>query len=611
MIRFRDMPIRNKLIISFLALIILPVVTIGIFSFYTSQRLLKQKTEQYTNDILMETGENVDVKLREIERISFQIVSNMTIQDALKKANMGIKDEYEKIFVERAIDSQLKGFVPLYLDIAAVQVVSLSGTVYYVNPGSVTIDISDSEKRILEEHKGGAVWFGTNPSSQTIRVGRAINSIVNQELIGYEIIQIRESSVHDIYRRTDLFKSGDILITDLDGRIISHKDKSKLDEFIGDVAAGLTKDSIYNSFTTVGIDGTSNYVASRSINNGQWRMIAIIPTEQYEGDIILLRYWILGICGACCIMSLLLSLRISDSISRPLRNLSEMMNKVGKGNFDVSIQPYTNDEVGVLSEHFNKMVRQVQKLIQEVYQEQYLKQKAELKSLRAQINPHFLYNTLESINWMARTRNVPEIGDMVKALGDLMRASISGDDFVTLNDEITNITNYLKIQKFRYGDRLGVCIGISPDIGQIIVPKLILQPIVENSIVHGLEEKLEDGHIRISGELENGDVVIMICDDGVGMEKEKADHLNRLFSEYHEGTRVSGGSAKVDIRKDIGSKDDMHTHIGLINVDRRIKMYYGASYGLSISSVIGEGTSVKAVLPARTSAPETGLHNKS
>ena len=611
MIRFRDMPIRNKLIISFLALIILPVVTIGIFSFYTSQRLLKQKTEQYTNDILMETGENVDVKLREIERISFQIVSNMTIQDALKKANMGIKDEYEKIFVERAIDSQLKGFVPLYLDIAAVQVVSLSGTVYYVNPGSVTIGISDSEKRIMEEHKGGAVWFGTNPSSQTIRVGRAINSIVNQELIGYEIIQIRESSVHDIYRRTDLFKSGDILITDLDGRIISHKDKSKLDEFIGDVAAGLTKDSIYNSFTTVGIDGTSNYVASRSINNGQWRMIAIIPTEQYERDIILLRYWILGICGACCIMSLLLSLRISDSISRPLRNLSEMMNKVGKGNFDVSIQPYTNDEVGVLSEHFNKMVRQVQKLIQEVYQEQYLKQKAELKSLRAQINPHFLYNTLESINWMARTRNVPEIGDMVKALGDLMRASISGDDFVTLNDEITNITNYLKIQKFRYGDRLGVCIGISPDIGQIIVPKLILQPIVENSIVHGLEEKLEDGHIKISGKLENGDVVIMICDDGVGMEKEKADHLNRLFSEYHEGTRVSGGSAKVDIRKDIGSKDDMHTHIGLINVDRRIKMYYGASYGLSISSVIGEGTSVKAVLPARTSAPETGLHNKS
>jgi len=611
MIRFRDMPIRNKLIISFLALIILPAITIGIFSYYTSQRLLKQKTEQYTSDILMETGENVDVKLREIERISFQIVSNMTIQDALKKANMGIKDEYEKIRVERAIDSQLKGFVPLYFDIAAAQVASLSGTVYYVNPGSVTIEISEWEKRILEANKGSAVWFGTNPSSQTIRVGRAINSIVNQELIGYEIIQIRESSIHDIYRRTDLFKSGDILITDLEGRIISHKDKSKLDMFIGDVAAGLTKDSIYNSFTTAEIGGTSNYIASRSINNGQWRMIAIIPTEQYEGDIILLRYWILGICGACCIMSLLLSVRIADSISRPLRNLSEMMSKVGTGNFDVSIQPYSNDEVGVLSEHFNKMVQQVQKLIQEVYQEQYLKQKAELKSLRAQINPHFLYNTLESINWMARIRNVPEIGDMVKALGDLMRASISGDDFITLNDEITNITNYLKIQKFRYGDRLGVCIDISPDIGRIVVPKLILQPIVENSIVHGLEEKLEDGHIDISGMLENGDVVISIRDDGVGMEKEKEEHLNKLFSEYQPLAPASAGSPRVDIRKDIGSRDDMHTHIGLINVDRRIKMYYGAGYGLYISSVKGEGTYVRAVLPALTSAPETGPNNRS
>ncbi|MFY9568606.1 MAG: cache domain-containing protein, partial [Acetivibrionales bacterium] len=227
MIRFRDMPIRNKLLMSFLALIILPVITIGISSYYTSQQLLRQKTEQYTSDILMETGENVDVKLGEIERVSFQIVSNMTIQEALRKANLGIEDEYEKIRVERAIDNQLKGFVPLYLDIAAAQVISLSGTVYYVNPGSVTIEISETEKRILEENKGSAVWFGTNPWSQTIRVGRAINSIVNQELIGYAIIQIRESSVHDIYRKTDLFKSGDIFITDLDGNIVSHRDKIK------------------------------------------------------------------------------------------------------------------------------------------------------------------------------------------------------------------------------------------------------------------------------------------------------------------------------------------------------------------------------------------------
>ncbi len=212
---------------------------------------------------------------------------------------------------------------------------------------------------------------------------------------------------------------------------------------------------------------------------------------------------------------------------------------------------------------------------------------------------------------MARTRNVPEIGDMVKALGDLMRASISGDDFVTLNDEIENITNYLKIQNFRYGDRVNASIDISQEIGQMIIPKLILQPIVENSIVHGLEDKLDNGHISISGRLENGNVIMTICDDGVGIEKEKVDHLNRLFTEYQAESPVSAGNTKVRIKKADCSEDDMHTHIGLINVDRRIKMYYGSSCGLFISSVKGKGTCVSAVLPARKTPPETAFQNRS
>jgi len=603
MMRFRDMPIRNKLMITFLALIILPVITIGIFSFYTSQGLLKQKTEQYANDILMETGENVDVKLREIERVSFQIVSNMTIQEALRKANMGIEDEYERISVERAIDNQLKGFVPLDLDIAAVQVVSLSGTVYYVNPGSVTIEISENEKRALEDGKGSAVWFGTNPGTQTIKIGRAINSIVNQELIGYELIMIKESSVYDIYSRTDLFKSGSIFISDTDGRIISHKDKKNLDMSIENVASGLTKDSVKNSFITAEVNGAANYVASRSINKGLWRITAIIPIEQYESDIIMLRYWIMGICAVCCILALLLSLRISDSISKPLRDLSAMMKKVGKGDFDVSISSDSKDEVGILSIHFNRMVSQVQKLIQEVYQEQYLKQRAELKSLRAQINPHFLYNTLESINWMARIKNVPEIGEMVKALGDLMRASISGDDFITISDEVVNISNYLKIQKFRYGDRFEAHICISPEIGDVKIPKLILQPIVENSIVHGLENKVESGRIEITGRLEEGNVVITISDDGVGMEEEKVDMLTRLFNEYNQ--QGFADPAASGLKK--GKDDDMHTHIGLINADRRLRIYYGREYGLSISSSKGRGTCVRIVLPAGSQVTDAVL----
>lgn len=599
MIWFRDLPIRSKLILSFLVLIILPVITIGIFSFHTSKGLLKEKTEQYSNDILMETGENVDVKLEEIERLSFQIVSNMDIQQALRKSNEGIEDEYEKIYIERTIDTQLKGFLSPRVDIAAAQVISLSGTVYYVNPGSVSVSITDHEKEILEEASGGAVWFRTDPDTQTISIGRAINSIENQDLSGYVVIYLRERSIYNIYNKTDLFKNGDIFIADQNGRLISHKDKSMLSYSLTNVAVGITTESLNDNFITAHVNDTVNYVASRMINNGQWRIIAIIPTEQYEGDILMLRNWIMIICGVCCIFSLLISISLSESISKPLRSLSSMMKKVGKGDFSVSISSETRDEVGILSNHFNKMVTQVQKLIQEVYQEQLMKQKAELKSLRMQINPHFLYNTLESINWMARMKNIPEIGEMVKALGDLMRVSISGEDFILLTDEIENITNYLKIQKFRYGERFEAFIHMDDNILQVMIPKLTLQPIVENAIVHGLEGKVDNGRIQISGTREEGRVVIKIIDDGLGMSDEMLTLLNRRFSgsiqESYEKITDLAQTITVDINSK--SSQDFHTHIGLINVDRRIKLYFGQEYGISITSSLGGGTCVKAVLP--------------
>jgi two-component system sensor histidine kinase YesM len=576
--RLNDMPIKNKLLLAFLLLIILPVMLIGFFSFYTSKGLLKQKTEQYTSDVLMETGENVDVKLREIERLSFQIVSSMPIQQSLRKANKGVTDEYEKIDVEQTIDTQLKGFLTPELDIAAIRIISLSGITYYVNPGSIAFGNVDGEKEILEKGVGSAVWFKTEPRYGTITVGRAINSIVNQEMIGFLFINLRESSLYNIYKKTELFKNGEIYIIDKEGSILSHKDKKLLNTFVGDAAEGITLDSLRDNFITASVNSKMYYIASRAINNAHWKIIAIIPTEQYEGDILRLRSWTIIICASCCLLALLISLALSGSISLPLRKLSSMMERVGKGDFSVSISYDSKDEVGILSSHFNKMVAQVQKLIQEVYQEQYLTQKAELKSLRMQINPHFLYNTLESINWMARIKGAPEIGDMVKALGDLMRVSISGEDFIPVGEEVGNVVNYLKIQNFRYGDRFEVRIHIEPDIEKILVPKLILQPIVENAIVHGLEEKVGNGRIEITGVLEEGNIVITVADNGVGMEEEKAAVI-------------------LDDGGEEAAHGDNHTHIGLKNVDRRIKLYYGQQYGLSVASVPGSGTTVRAVLP--------------
>jgi two-component system sensor histidine kinase YesM len=575
----KDLPIRQKLVLSFLCLIIFPVTMIGFFSFYTSSGLINHNTEQYTMDILMETGENINVKLREVERLSFQIISSSQIQDALKISNKGIEDEYEKIDVERTIDNQLKGFLSPDMEVAAIQIISLSGVEYYVNPGSMSFHVNEADKAILNSGRGSAYWFDTDPSTQTIAMGRVINKLSDQERLGYVFIYLRESSIYNVYRKTGIFKNGEFLIINKAGGIISYKDKSMLDSGLEAVAPGLTPDGLRDGFDTAIVNGKRYFTVVRTISPNSWKIVSLIPTAEYERDIVNLKNWILFICISCCLLALLIAVGISGSITRPLRRLSAMMEKVGKGDFNVSLSYESKDEIGTLSSYFDRMVVQVQRLIQEVYQEQYLKQKAELKSLRMQINPHFLYNTLESINWMSRIKGTPEIGDMVKALGDLMRVSIGGDDFISVDEEMRNINNYLMIQKFRYGDRFQVVTDISGDILAVKIPKLILQPIVENAIVHGLEEKVGNGKIVISGAREGGKVLIRVDDDGVGMNEAQA------------------ASILVDEEKD--RQPDGHAHIGLINVDRRVKLYYGNEYGISVTSVPGQGTSVKISLPVQ------------
>lgn len=580
--RLKNLPIREKLLFSFLCLIIFPVSLMGFFSFYTSSGLINNNTEQYTKDILMETGENINARLREVERLSFQIISSIPIQGALKTSNKGIEDEYEKIDIEKTIDNQLKGFLSPDMNIAAIQIISLCGVEYYVNPASMAFHVSDSDKEILNSGKGSVHWFDTDPDSQTIAVGRVINRLSDQERLGYVFVYLRESSIYNIYRKTELFKNGELIIVNKDGRIISYRDKGMLYSGIDEAAPGLSEDGLKDGFTTSKVNGKRYYTVVRTIGSNSWKIVSLIPTLEYEKDIQSLRGLILLVCISCCFLALLISVGISGGISRPLRRLSAMMEKVGKGNFDVSFSYESKDEIGTLTSYFNRMVVQVQKLVQEVYQEQYLKQKAELKSLRMQINPHFLYNTLESINWMSRIKGVPEIGDMVKALGDLMRVSINGDDFISVEEEMRNINNYLMLQKFRYGDRFQVVMDISEDILNVKIPKLILQPIVENAIVHGLEEKVGNGKIVITGAVEDGKVSIRVDDDGVGMNEDRTAAI------LVDGERVR--------------QPEEHTHIGLINVDRRIKLYYGQEYGISITSAPGHGTGVRISFPIETQA---------
>lgn len=255
---------------------------------------------------------------------------------------------------------------------------------------------------------------------------------------------------------------------------------------------------------------------------------------------------------------------LSKNISKPVNKLAQLMSSVEKGDMNVNFDISCDDEIGRLGLSFNKMVKEINRLIEEVYVKQYLIKDAEFRTLKAQVNPHFLYNTLESINWMAKMGDCQGVSKMVTTLGKFLRYSISSKgDIITVREDIEQINNYLKLQKMRYGEKFNAKIDIEEEIYDKKILKFLIQPLVENAIVHGLEEKRGPGMLIIRGFMENSNICFEIIDDGVGMENS-----------------ISKGEG-----------------LGMNNVDKRIKIHYGDEYGISFGS--GNGlTTVKIVIPS-------------
>lgn len=274
-----------------------------------------------------------------------------------------------------------------------------------------------------------------------------------------------------------------------------------------------------------------------------------------------------------------LNLWVTHSVTKPVRQLAGVADQVAKGNFSVRADCRTQDEVQLLAESFNHMTEDLESLVERIQQEQQNLKNMELKLLQAQINPHFLYNTLDTIIWLIEGGKNQEAMDMVVALSEFFRILLSkGRDFISIREEERHIQSYLKIQQFRYGDILEYEIRIDPDIYDCRILKMTLQPLVENSIYHGIKPKRGIGKILVQGLRQGDKIRLTVADDGVGMSQEE---LNR----------VKKGLYKADDENDSG--------FGIANVFQRIRLNYGDAYGLWLDSAPGEGTRVTIEIPAQ------------
>jgi two-component system sensor histidine kinase YesM len=260
------------------------------------------------------------------------------------------------------------------------------------------------------------------------------------------------------------------------------------------------------------------------------------------------------------------------------------MKKVESGDLSIRYRGNRADEIGMLGRSFNNMIEQINKLIALMQIQGRQKRDAELQALQAHIKPHFLYNTLDTINWMSRKKGALDVAELVESLSQLFRIGLSkGNDIISLESEIEHIHSYLKIQKARYKDKLNYSISINPELNNIQVVKLVLQPIVENAIYHGIKERRGPGNITITGEEVDGNLVLNVSDDGVGIPKERLCKLNESLAVSFDSLEETRN------REAIG--------YGVMNVQARIRLTFGEPYGLSIESEQGKGTIVKILLP--------------
>ncbi|MBO4337828.1 MAG: sensor histidine kinase [Lachnospiraceae bacterium] len=296
---------------------------------------------------------------------------------------------------------------------------------------------------------------------------------------------------------------------------------------------------------------------------------------------------------AVMILVVMLSYRVSQTITSPVRKLSEVTRAVTGGDLSVRANIESGSEIGVLGKSLDEMIERINTLLNEVKIEQESLRKAELELLQEQINPHFLYNTLDTIVWLAEGGDQERVVGMVESLSDFFRASLGqGRDVVTLSEELKHVSSYLEIQQVRYQDILTYSIDVPEEIHDTTLPKITLQPLVENALYHGIKNKRGGGSIKITGEKETGVAYVYIEDTGIGIDKERLSQIaERLGSDYEED---SEGTVENAAKDKSGRSGDIFE---LFNVNERIRLKSGTRYGIHIDSEYGKGTKVTVMLP--------------
>lgn len=583
---FKNMSIRQKMLFYFIFLLVPALAALGTFSYLRAQRAIMDNVSKYVTDMLKQTSNTIDCYFQEADNLVASIIFDRAIRESMYESQKG---EYELAKASYNINQLLMGMTYPRKYAKQFYIVDRKGVIFSSN-NNVNIDLLKQQswfekvytgkvKKLIvpphnsEEYTQGQVIINIG---MVVTVLREYNDIERNKTLGVIALDLDYNVIKQNFQNLNVEKdNGDILLTDETGTIVYYKDISR----IGMKADWLNFEKISSQDQgsyTCQINGENTLVVYTTSSLTHCKTIEAIPVKslmKYAADV-KSDTVIIGL--VCILLSIFFAFIVSYSISSPVHKLKRKMKLVEEGNLDVNMEVTSNDEVGQLTHSFNQMVREIKSLIDKIYEKEKEKRQIELQMLQQQINPHFLYNTLDSINWMARMQNASNISSSITALIKLLRMSIhNGDDFNTIRDEMECLHNYVEIQKFRYSDKLEVRFDIAEEIMDYRILKLLLQPLLENAIFHGLDSDQDTGIIKLSGRLCPEYIEICVEDYGKGMTPEEIEKV--IHSAPQRSKSFSG--------------------IGIANIIQRIKLYYGENYGLSYESEPGKGLKAKLVIP--------------
>lgn len=426
----------------------------------------------------------------------------------------------------------------------------------------------------MSKHGGEAVWFPMNrdhslsssPQGLTLTMGKNIVDISTGERLGVLFLTLEEESLNKLFADLRLSPNSHYLITTEDGVAVSSHDPGQLGQkyLVGVDSASQRH---MKDYYTAG-----QYMYSYRLREIPYYLLFRAPLAELTQDIRMLVLIIVAIGLLCILIAVMLAVSLARRITRPIIRLARDMDKVSTGNLAIRCANDTQDETHLIADGFNHMLDTIEGLIKNVRLEQKQKQHYELALIQSQIKPHFLYNVLDTIYVLVHMNRNDEAKQTTKALADFYRVALSsGREIITMAEEIKCLEDYLKIQKIRYADDFDYEIILPAAIAPVPILKMLIQPIVENAIYHGLKEKQTKGFLRVEATLHNDVVEIKIHDNGVGIETARC-------------AAILSGSG--------------NSSFGLKNVNDRIRLYYGEYYGLRLESQIGEGCTVSACIPA-------------